>query len=373
MPWKGTAEFQPPAELDAFFKSHPHLTDDPAQQLAFAAAVSRRLGADASSFLDGVKAYAVHPAERSDTPHQELWAAHGAQVLDYGPPQAPAVLLVPSLVNRHTILDLMPGASLVESLRTAGLRPLILKWGDPFGPARAFSLQAYVDDVLGAALSHIHTLTSSPVPVVGYCMGGNLALAAALRHPEHISRLALLATPWDFHAGSAPLRSALSASRSVLEPLLDSYGAAPVDLLQALFASLDPMLVGRKYRKFSRMDPQSERAMKFVILEDWVNDGVELAGPVAQECLFNWYLDNTPARGQWTIAGKTIDPGELACPALVMIPETDRIVPPASARALAGALPAPDVIDIPLGHVGMMAGGKAVQKVHTPLAAWVQA
>ena len=130
--------------------------------------------------------------------------------------------------------------------------------------------------------------------LVGYCMGGLLALAAALRRPDRVAALGLLATPWDFHASpedAARSRSA-AALLPALEPLMQATGTLPVDVIQALFAGLDPWGIPRKFRAFARLDPASPRAELFVALEDWLNDGVPLAAPVARETLGGWYGAN---------------------------------------------------------------------------------
>lgn len=56
--------------------------------------------------------------------------------------------------------------------------------------------------------------------------------------------------------------------------------------------------------------------------------------------------------------------------ALVVIPARDRIVPPASAEALDAALPHAAVRRVPLGHVGMIVGGRALRSLWAPLANW---
>src|SRR3546814_11119030 len=71
---------------------------------------------------------------------------------------------------------------------------------------------------------------------------------------------------------------------------------------------LDPQLVVRKFLAFGRLDAASRKAEEFVALEDWLNDGVPLAAPVARECLGRWYGDNATARGQWRLAGCPVDP-----------------------------------------------------------------
>jgi polyhydroxyalkanoate synthase len=145
----------------------------------------------------------------------------------------------------------------------------------------------------------------------------------------------------------------------------------PIDAIQALFARLDPYLAVRKFSAFAGLDPASPKARAFVALEDWLNDGVPLATPVARACITGWYGENLPGRGAWRVADRLMDPARLDLPALVVIPARDRIVPPASAEALAAALPRADVRRPPLGHIGMIVGGRARPSVWAPLASWL--
>jgi poly(3-hydroxyalkanoate) synthetase len=201
-------------------------------------------------------------------------------------------------------------------------------------------------------------------------MGGLLALAAALRQPARVRALALLATPWDFHA--APEAARLARLLPGLEPMMEPLGALPVDALQWLFAMLDPYSIPRKFRAFGRLDPASARARRFVALEDWLNDGVPLAAPVARETIGGWYGENTPMRGAWAVAGLPVRPEAWSRPAFVAIPARDRIVPPASAQALAAALPAARVHVTEAGHIGMVAGMGAEQALWRPLLDWLK-
>ena len=50
----------------------------------------------------------------------------------------------------------------------------------------------------------------------------------------------------------------------LLEPALALSHSLPVDLLQSLFALLDPWGVADKYRGFARLPPNSERARLFL-------------------------------------------------------------------------------------------------------------
>jgi polyhydroxyalkanoate synthase len=130
--------------------------------------------------------------------------------------------------------------------------------------------------------------------------------------------------------------------------------------------------VGKKFRSFAGLDKTSERARRFVAMEDWLADGVPLAAPVARETLGGWYGANTPARGTWRVAGLPVDPAGLAIPAFCAVPARDRLVPPESARPLAGLLRDATIIEPQAGHIGMIAGTNAETALWQPFAQWLQ-
>ena len=106
--------------------------------------------------------------------------------------------------------------------------------------------------------------------------------------------------------------------------------------------------------------------------KDWLNDGVPLALPSALECLREWYGEDRPGSGEWRVGGKPIVPQEIAVPSLVILPATDRIVPPLSAKALGTALPKATVMTPPLGHIGMVVARDAPKAVWGKLSEWVR-
>jgi len=336
---------------------------------AFRARVLAALARADRRLIAGIAAYRRHPYARDLPAPPTAWAEGGTRILDYGG-EGLSVLFVPSLVNRAEVLDLMPDASLLRWLAGNGAHPLPLDWGWPGEAERSFTLTDYVAGRLERALAAL----PGPVVLVGYCMGGLLALAAALRQPDRIRALGLLATPWDFHAGEGALPRARAAAALLpgLEPILSQHGALPTDLVQMLFAGLDPFGIARKFRAFAALDQASDRAHRFVALEDWLNDGVPLAAPVARECLAGWYGRNDPAALRWRVAGATVDPAAARMPCFVAIPTADRIVPPESARALAARIPRPLVHETTAGHIGMAAGTQAETALWRPLRAWLR-
>ena len=67
---------------------------------------------------------------------------------------------------------------------------------------------------------------------------------------------------------------------------------------------------------------------------------------------------------------------DVATPSLVLVPQKDRIVPPASAMALATSMEAGGhgsvgMAPVPLGHIGMIVGRRARPFVWEPLLQWL--
>jgi polyhydroxyalkanoate synthase len=339
----------------------------PGADARFAQALLTESWAQDRAFLAGIAAYRRHPYQRQMTEPTARWREGTTTLLDYAPDSdGPLILVVPSLINRATILDLMPGKSLMRYLAAQGLRPLLLDWDTPGEMERRFTLTDYIAGRLERALLSI----GRPVILVGYCMGGLLTLAAALRRPDLVRGLALLATPWDFHAEDADRARSLTGLLPVLETAMSVTGTLATDLLQMLFACLDPFDTPHKYRGFARLDQQGAPARLFVAIEDWLNDGVPLAAPVARTCLGEWYGQNTTARGLWTVAGAVVDPAAVTQPTFVAIPNRDRIVPPGSARPLADLIPRATLHQPAAGHVGMAAGSRAERELWRPLRDW---
>jgi len=348
----------------------------PDSSARFEGALAAEAGRRHAAFLTGIDSYRQHPYRRDLPPPVVAWRRGSTRLLDYrtpaGPDPAVPVLVIPSLVNRAYILDLTERRSLMRYFAARGLAPFLVDWDAPGPDERDFTLTDYVLDRLEPMLDRVAVLCGRPPVLVGYCMGGLLALPLAQRRPESVAGLALLATPFDFAAGRAAVAPLLLALEPVLDGLIASFGCLPVDLLQALFAGLDPGLAARKFTAFARLNPGSARARDFVALEDWANDGVPLAAAVARECLFEWYGTNAPARGQWRIDGRPVLPEEVRVPTLGIVPGHDRIVPADSALPLVGRIAGARLKVVAGGHVGLLTGPRARTDVVAPLVRWIR-
>ena len=210
-----------------------------------AAAVAREGERRFISFLDSIRSYRRHPFQRAAPTAPVLWQEGSTRLLDYrqsngrkpGKRGRP-IMIVPSLINRAYILDLLPERSFMTFLAGEGFRPFLVDWQSPGEVERRFDLGDYILGRLAGALDAVVGACGERPVLLGYCMGGDLALGLAHRRAGDLAGLALLATPWDFHAERPEQAAVLAALLPAFEPLLDSLGELPVDLLQALFAAL---------------------------------------------------------------------------------------------------------------------------------------
>ncbi|WP_246332089.1 alpha/beta hydrolase [Sphingomonas chungangi] len=310
--------------------------------------------------LAGLRAYQT--AKRlASTPPMPVVATSGRAVLrDYGGAGRP-VIFVPSLINSHDVLDLLPETSLLRWLSTQGVRPLLVDWGAPSPDERDMS----IGDHVGMLLPLIEAI-GPDAALAGYCLGGTMALAAALcRSP---SALVTIAAPWRFAGFPEKSRKGIADLWEQTRPTVESMGMMPLEVLQTAFWRLDPRRTVEKFIAFGRKQASPEATRLFVALEDWANGGAPLTAAAGREMAEDFFRDDIPGSGRWQVAGKVINPAALACPLLDIVSSTDRIVPAASAVSGTGV---GDAMTLGLGHVGMIVGGRARETLWQPLAQWL--
>jgi len=305
--------------------------------------------------LAGLRRYQDAPRPRPARPRPALAARLGASLRDYGG-SGPDLLFVPSLINPPNVLD-MGRRSLLRWFARRGRRVLLLDWGWPDEDRRQLSVAGHVEQILLPLMGEL----PAPPALVGYCLGGTMAAAAA--QLGGAPALAMIAAPWRFGCYDQMRRRQLAELWARSRPLAERLAVLPMEVLQSAFWSLDPGRTMAKFEQAAEVDPAALRA--FVALEDWANDGPPLSFAAARELLEDFFAADLPGRGGWQVGGRAIDPGALPCPLLNLVSTTDRIVPAAS------AMEAGERIELARGHVGMVVGSRARAELWEPLAAWL--
>jgi polyhydroxyalkanoate synthase len=290
--------------------------------------------------LTGLRAYESAPRVPLAAPKPEVARLRGACLRDHGGDGPPAVL-IPSLINPPRILDLDPQVSLTAAIGGMGRRALLLDWGAAADRA-SLTVAGHIEELLLPLLREI----GEPPALVGYCLGGTMAIAAA--NLIECERVATLAAPWHFSNYPEPSRAALQQMWSDSEPAAHALGALPMEVLQAAFWSLDPARTVRKFAEFGQLDQGSDEARRFVSLEDWANEGEPLPYPAARELIGDLFGADRSGFGQWCVGGQAVTDA-IAAPTLHLLAAHDRIAPAVTA-------PGGEQAAIPAGHVGMIVG-----------------
>ncbi len=316
--------------------------------------VSQRDPALARGALTGIEVYERAPRPPARPKRPAVARVAGACLRDHGGDGAP-LILVPSLINPPDVLDLDEETSLAAALTAGGRQVLLVDWG-PAADRSNLSIAEHVEGLLLPLLDAI----GQPATLVGYCLGGTMAMDAAQLAP--VRSLATLAAPWHFARYPDSSRVALARLWEQSGGASERLGALPMEVLQAGFWALDPERTVKKFAEFANLNPASDQARRFVTLEDWANEGEPLPLPAARELFETLYRDDAPGSGKWTVGNQRI--GEHPkMPTLHLVAGEDRIVPPESA-------PDGEQVVIDSGHVGMVVGRTRVQ-LHKALGEFV--
>lgn len=305
--------------------------------------------------LKGLRRY--QEAERVAPPNlmPAVAEVQGASLRDYGG-GGPPIVFIPSLINPPTVLD-MGERSLLRWFAGQGRRVLLIDWGWPGAERRSLDVAGHVEKI---ALPLIESI-GQPVDLVGYCLGGTMALAAA--QLGAVRSVATIAAPWHFDGFPDEARAALANLWQGAEPTAKVLGVLPMEVLQSAFWSLDPARTVAKFESFATME--GDEARTFVMLEDWANDGPPVPAAAAREMFEGFFERDCTGRGEWRAAGEAIDPAALRRPLLNIVSTCDKIVPVRSAPR------AGERLELSQGHVGMIVGRQARPALWEPLAGWL--
>ncbi len=273
------------------------------------------------------------------------------------------VLMVPSLINRHYVLDLRPGRSLAAYLLGRGHDVFVIDWGTPGPEDRYLGFDDYAGDFLGRALERCCAeARSERAHVLGYCLGGTLAVAhaAAFAREGRVASLALLAAPVRFDDGgllSVWMRSPAFDPRALVE----ATGLVPWPMMQAAFYLLKPFQLPSKLVALYDRAWDQGYLDGYAAVETWGADNVSLAGRFFEEYVERLYRSNELIEGRFSLCGRPASLASIECPVLTVTFEHDHIVPHESASALLGAVSSAvaERLHYDGGHIGSVISAKA--------------
>lgn len=282
------------------------------------------------------------------------------------------VLLVPSIINRWYVLDLRPGASVVEALVADGHDVYCLDWGTPEDEDRYLEWDDLIARIGRMVSIVLRTTKARRVGLVGYCMGATLAAIYAALHPNKIGALVDLLGPIDFaHAGK--LGHAVDPRWFDVDAMVEA-GNISAAQMQMGFLAMRPTLHAAKWVGFAdRIQDPASRA-SFYALETWSGDNIPFPAAAYRTYIRELYQDNALVAGTHRVAGRGVKLDRITCPVMSVVAERDEICPPPAADALLDRVSSTDTerFVVPGGHVGAVIGSKAKRLLYPKLSGWLQ-
>lgn len=319
------------------------------------------------------------PVPVAQTPYDVIHAENKWRLLRYrgGRPATHRlpILMVPSLINRHYVLDLSPGKSFVEWLLAQGHDVFIIDWGTPAAEDRYLTFEDIVVRYLGRALARTcRAAGTDTTHVLGYCLGGTLVAMHAALDARRIASFLALAAPVHFCSTrtDAAVLEHWAASPAFDATALAQAGNIPWPLMQFAFHAMQPLMTVSKAVGFVDRCWQDSFVDGFMAVERWSNDNVDFPAEAFRQYIVDLYQRDALYRGEMRLAGRAVRLASITCPLLVVTFEHDGIVPRASAEPLFEQAESADKVHHHAkgGHVGAVVSSGAAKRLWPRLSAF---
>lgn len=284
------------------------------------------------------------------------------------PDHAPPVLLVPPLAAPVSCFDLRRGCSVAEHLLAAGHRTYVVDYGAIAFGDRNLGIEHWVDDVIPRAVEAVSAdaggggAGEAPVQLVGWCLGGIMALLVAAANELPIRSVATVASPFD--VGEVPLVAPLRplanlAGGSVGALAYRVLGGAPAPVVKRVYqlAGFDKYVM-KPLALATNLDDR-ELLAQVEAVDAFMAGMLAYPGRTFGQLYHRLLRRNDLADGRIALGGRTYDLADVRVPVLSIAGEGDGIAPRRAVHHVAELLPhAPEVriATAPGGHLGVLTG-----------------
>ena len=324
------------------------------------------------------------PYPVAQTPKEVIWTLNKARLYHYIPTLPPEqrhpvpLLLVFALMNRPSILDLRPGNSFVEYMVKHGYDVYLLDWGAPGVEDKNLTFDDYVLDYLPRAVRKLKSFSGAEeYSLLGWCIGALVTtMYAALRgDASGMKNLILLTAPLDFtNRECGGFIRWVNDQHFDIEKILATFGNMPGEMLDYGAKALKPVenYISNYLRLWENLnDPRVVESWH--AMNTWVTDLIPLAGGAYRQLIGDFYRQNRLVKGTMTLRGERVDLDSIHASVLNVVANEDHIVPPEQTEDVMDLIGSQDkeLLKIPGGHIGMMAGSAAVKRTWPLIEAWL--
>lgn len=283
------------------------------------------------------------------------------------------LVVVPSMINRWYIVDLRPGASLIEALVNAGHDVWCVDWGRFEDEDRYLTWDDCVARLHRAVRRVQRECDAEKVGMLGYCMGATLSGVWAALNPGRVATFVNMLGPFDFSRGG--MLSDLVNPEWFDAEALTAGGNLPADQMQTGFTSLRPTTQISKWVNLFHSAHDPKRRESFYALETWATDNVPFPAAAYRTYIGELYQQNLLVQGKHYVAGRRVDLKKITCDVLTVATESDTICPLPAARAFnqcVGSAVKEELV-VKGGHIGAVVGSRASRILYPALSDWFTA
>lgn len=277
------------------------------------------------------------------------------------------VLLVPPLGSQASCFDLRRGLSLAEDFVNRGRPTYLVDYGPMSGKNRKVGLEHFVNDVLPDAIRAVSADAGGrDVHLVGWCMGGLLAIGTTAAYPDlPVRSVSMVASPFDTSKQPAlkPLQMAVKVTGgNFVGGVLKAAGSIPAPLVSLGFkATAIPTYLKKPRALWSKREDR-EFLSQIQAVDQIMNNMEAYPGRASLQVYQRLALRNELASGEFQGRNRLVDLADITVPVMNVAGLADVLVPPTAAHHVGNVLPnSPDVRlpSAPGGHLGVLTGIRA--------------
>jgi polyhydroxyalkanoate synthase len=279
------------------------------------------------------------------------------------------VLLIPPLAAPTICFDLRRGCSMAEHLLGLGHPTFMVDYGSIAFSDRDLGLEHWVSDVLPRAIEQVSEHADGrPVQVVGWCLGGIMALLALANRPDlPVNSIATVASPFDFAQLRmfAPIRGMANVTNGLLgTAVYRALGGAPAPIVKRMFqlSTLDKHLTKPVAVATNLHDRDFLAQIEAV--DHFIDNMHAYPGRTMGQLYHQFFRVNDLADGRLSLGDHDIDLADVRVPVLAIAGKADTLAPRAAVHHVGSLLTGAPEVQLktgPGGHLGVLTGRAAAR------------
>src|SRR3954469_17059275 len=325
-------------------------------------------GANAWDLYLGAGVAEMHPTPKAIVDEGPQRTVNRYLRRGWQPSHSTPVLLVPPLAAPAWCFDLRRGCSLAEHLLQRGYPTYVVDYGPISFNDRELGIEHWVNDVIPNAIDAvIRDSGRDEIQLVGWCLGGIMALLATAAHELPVRSVAMVASPFDFAQVrmAAPIRRLAQLTGGALgTSLYRMLGGAPASLVSLGFraTALDRYLT--KPLVLAQHMHDRDWLAHSQAVDQYMASMLAYPGRTFGQLYHQFFRVNALAGGTLELGDHCIDLSNVNVPVLAVGGTADVLAPIDAVKHVTSLLPnAPDVRyeTAPGGQLGVLTGRSAVR------------